>query len=359
MDVLSPEDKLKGIAQLLKQERPTKPVTVRDLLNWFGAQRRGPLKVEQIRDALESAELQTKPDFEEPYIDGTIEFILAGQEPVVTENRAKPGLETGQTVDPKYRIRRLPSANRGVTSVSPNHTVRQAITIMLADDFSQLPVMTNKRSVSGVISWRSIGKSILLYGKSITSEVREVMEPAVIVKADSSIFRVIDSVVAKQYILVRDENTALITGLVTTSDLSEEFHSLAEPFFRLGEIENQLRRLINSAGFTKDELQRHTDCNDGTQTVNEVSDLTFGGFVRILQNPQMWSRLRLSLDRTTFAERLDGIRQIRNDVMHFSPDPFDEEDLESLRRFSSFLDESLRTCAALSVGSAAQVVRSR
>jgi len=45
----------------------------------------------------------------------------------------------------------------------------------------------------------------------------------------------------------------------------------------------------------------------------------------------------LSVDRRAFIEKLNEVRRIRNDIMHFSPDGVADEDLTTLRRFSQFL----------------------
>ena len=38
----------------------------------------------------------------------------------------------------------------------------------------------------------------------------------------------------------------------------------------------------------------------------------------------------MEIDRPTFVKRLDTVRRIRNDVMHFHPDGISDEDLEVL-----------------------------
>jgi hypothetical protein len=43
------------------------------------------------------------------------------------------------------------------------------------------------------------------------------------------------------------------------------------------------------------------------------------------------------MDRKTFISKLDKVRVVRNDVMHFEPDPLDPEDLQLLRDFAHFL----------------------
>lgn len=55
----------------------------------------------------------------------------------------------GAAVDPTYRIGKLQAANKKVIVIAPNHSLEQAITLMLANDFSQLPVMQSDRDVKG------------------------------------------------------------------------------------------------------------------------------------------------------------------------------------------------------------------
>jgi hypothetical protein len=163
------------------------------------------------------------------------------------------------------------------------------------------------------------------------------MEPAFEVSADDSLFAAIGVIVEHQYVLVRASDQR-VTGIVTTSDLSLQFQQLAEPFLLLGEIENHVRRLIDGK-FTAQELAGASDPSDDERQVTSVADLTFGEYVRLLENPENWKRLKLGVDRAVFVKELDRIRAIRNDVMHFDPDPLGEENLGALRRFVGFLQK--------------------
>jgi len=57
----------------------------------------------------------------------------------------------------------------------------------------------------------------------------------------------------------------------------------------------------------------------------------------LLQKEDRWEKLQLLIDRGSFIKRLEEIRDIRNDVMHFDPDGISEEDLQVLRDFTLFL----------------------
>lgn len=59
--------------------------------------------------------------------------------------------------DTIYRIKELPSAKREIVWINLNDTIQKAITLMMLNDFSQLPVMSTETRVEGIISWKTIG----------------------------------------------------------------------------------------------------------------------------------------------------------------------------------------------------------
>src|SRR5262245_47875706 len=59
--------------------------------------------------------------------------------------------------DPTFRVSKLAAANRAPVSLQPDSTITEAVTLMMANDFSQLPVFSGDRNVKGAVSWRSIG----------------------------------------------------------------------------------------------------------------------------------------------------------------------------------------------------------
>ncbi len=65
--------------------------------------------------------------------------------------------------------------------------------------------------------------------------------------------------------------------------------------------------------------------------------MTLGEYIRLLENPARWDKLGVPIDRKTFVAELERVREIRNDVMHFDPDPVAPEDLAVLQKFARFL----------------------
>ncbi len=333
------DERLKQIAADLRNGEPSPTPTAREFLSWIGAKRRGYWIVSRLRWALERAGLVTEPDFESAYIDSPITFALAPsgepEEPEVEGEglgEAEPG-PAEQYADPTYRVSKLQAANSVPVSVKPDDDVSTAVTKMLASDYSQLPVMTNERDVKGVISWRSIGARLAT--GSTAGTVRGFMDGAVEVESTASLFSVIGQVVVHDYVLVRAKDRRIV-GIVTSSDLSLQFRQLAEPFLLLGEIENHIRRILGEK-LDHGDFQAACDPDGPDRDIQGVEDLTFGEYVRLLQNPEKWEKLDLRLDRAVLVDRIDRVRGIRNDVMHFDPDGIPDEDLDVLRETSRFL----------------------
>jgi CBS domain-containing protein len=355
-EMLDADGQLAAIATQLKAGTAPSPVTVRTFLSWFHVQRRGYYKVREIRSALKKADLLTVPDFESAYIDAVMTFALplvAGTGAVSTtppsvigsssvsmnlsvataDGVVIPQLLGGAAADPTYRIGKLAAANNPPIGVKPGASLKEAVTLLLSHDFSQLPVMQSEYVVKGMVSWASIGSRLAIGQQG--DKVDDFLETPIEISAETSLFAVIGTIVGKDYVLIRDSKNR-IAGIITTSDLSLQFGQLGEPFLLLGEIENHVRRLIDGK-FTIDEVKEARDPSDAEREVKSVADLTFGEYVRLLSKPERWNKLDLAVDRAVFVKQLDQVREIRNDVMHFDPDGVDDEDLVTLRRFGSFL----------------------
>jgi len=313
--------------------------SARDLLRLFGKHRRGSWINSRIQSELDKLGITTFPLFYTTWVDEPFIYKLKDKPGPTKKVQEQKDDQSGNTTDidnvfkdPTFRVGRLESANTEPLSVSPNATLSEAVTTMRMHDFSQLPVV-NGNALKGMVSWRSIGWH--LSQKRDGTEVRHFMDNAYEITPDESLFRAIELV--KQHDAVLVKNNGKITGIITTYDLSAEFRQLAEPFLLLAEIENQIRIILGDK-LTGSELEGVKDPNDTERNISCIDDLTFGEYVRIFQNPELWGKLQLEIDQKVFSKKLDDIRRIRNDVMHFNPDPLENKDLLSLRNFSVFLD---------------------
>lgn len=344
---LHPESRLAEIATDVQNAKEV-AVSPREIIGWFGAKRRGVNVVAMIREAFKQKNLITNPDFEYEYIDGLVIFQLASN--AESPSAPEPDSETDDsssfleepstllnegliTTDPTYRLGKLPAANHKPVMVHPDDSINKAVTLMMEHDFSQLPVQRNVSSVEGMFTWESLANR-LHFGHSPT-KVGECMERAHVISSELSIFDAVAEVTQNNVVLVR-ANNKLITGIVTTFDLSRQFRQLGEPFLLLGEIENQVRRILDGC-FTLEELTKIRDETDTDREVTSLSDLTFGEYLRLIENGENWGKLAMPLDRPEFVKKLDDVRVIRNNVMHFDPDGIDDSDIDTLRKFARFM----------------------
>lgn len=339
-----PEELRVAADQVKRNEVPPK-ITVRQLLQYFSFQRRGFIKAFVVQQALDAVGIATDPPFLDVWIDAEISFIpkKAEEHPSsgTSGKKKKDSIapeetvdSAGETYDPTYRIGLLAAANQPIVSVNPDEDLTTAVTRMLNNDYTQLPVMRTEHDLKGIISWASIGSRMAL--KQRCKWVRDCMDTHVqMVHASASLFSVIPIIVEHNYVLIIG-NDNKITGIVTASDLSLQFQQLTGPFLLLREIEQHIRKIISSK-LTIDDLKLAQDPSDQKE-VHSVNDLTLGEYVRIFQNPDLWEKLGLDgLSRPEFAATLDDIRTIRNDVMHFDPDPLEPEHLRKLTSFARFL----------------------
>ena len=302
-------------------------LTVRQLLQRFGYQRRGDLINSQIRNGLDKFKLRTDQDVTVAWLDSPITIELDSDAPGARDTR--------RTSDPTHRIAALAAANRRPTSIKPESPLREATTIMQMHDYSRLPVMKNDRNVSGMVTWESIGSRLAL-GRECTY-VRQCMEPAEVAPGTTRLFDAIGIVSKHGYVLVRGTDR-VITGIVTATDLTEQLGQFAGPFLFVGEIEGHLRNLIHGY-FTLEELQA---ASGDDRPIEGSSDLTFGGYCRLLESADNWERLGLGIDRAEFIRHLNAVRDMRNDVMHFNPDGLGGDQRKTLQNVARFFDQLAR-----------------
>jgi predicted transcriptional regulator len=363
----------------LKQGKPIYRVRVRRLLELAGSERRGYVIIQKIRKVLDTHGLVTIPDFELAWIDSLVRIRLASDgdaqdalesnldrvvgeqessdEPIVdpaisnqdlsplaTDAIAEPlnaPLDTATTeatdanvnssIDPIVRVSSLAAANRGVVSVSTSDKLDKATTLMLFENYSQLAVMQGARDVKGMISWESIARRSMQ--SPPPSTVQDCIIEARIVNANDALFDTLREVEQYGYVLVKDQGK--ITGIVTATDFATELASMSQAFISIGTIErlirNRLHPCLAEADFSY--LEQHSRALEE----KDFARLTFGENVRLIERPEIWSRLKVSVDKAEFTKRLSVIKEIRNDVMHFGPDPLSASQKKSLAQMESLL----------------------
>ncbi|MCW6008871.1 hypothetical protein K1W54_30650 [Micromonospora sp. CPCC 205371] len=314
-------------------ERHPEEFSVRELLALWGAKDRGD-QISRIEADLANHGLVTSPSFRKVTLDSTVRLVVGSadtDEPPTTD--AGPIAAVADEVDSDgdpigLTVGNLPSALGGLSSVAPNASFEEAITKMLLNDFSQLAVLNGPRTLRGAITWQSIAHARHADPNAKLSDAID--SDAVDVRYDKELIDVLPALQRNGFVFVRDqENT--VAGIVTTADVVHVYGEMAMPFFQLGELDRSLRRVIAR---NSDLEQVSGICGRKIQSFDELS---MGEYQRVLGDPAVWTALGWPLDRVTFIERLNSIRQIRNDVMHFNPDPPPVGTIDKLRKLNSLL----------------------
>lgn len=237
-------------------------------------------------------------------------------------------------------IGNLECAERFPEQISPSHSVEQALTRMALHDFSQLVVTTGPRSIKGLISYKSVAQAYLHGSPKTVGDCLDKSVP--IVELSEPLLKVVERFQSHDAVLViRPDGT--LSGIVTPADIAAEFGAMAAPFFLIGQIEDQLRWLVQKSfpDLTGPLAVVGVTLEDGRAP--SVSELAMGEVHRILDNDQNWSQFGIKFDRAEFCKELDAIREIRNAVMHFRDLPIGAAD--RLRRFASVVQTTYRALA--------------
>ena len=145
------------------------------------------------------------------------------------------------------------------------------------------------------------------------------------------------------YLLVRS-NSGVILGIITSADITDRFHSLAKPFFILGEIEFRLRCCLGPKLNGAPVKAVSSKAKKG-----DVAELMFGDYVKLLNPDHTNSTLRQNADsnwqtlgwagvnRAQFVHQLNQVRLIRNSIAHFDAAPPTPQQLADLTEFSALL----------------------
>jgi len=320
---MTPEHFAELVTEIKEKDKEFQ-ITPRDLVEAFGCVKRTTGNVARIDTYLQKNKLVTEPNYTDSWIDSEITLKH--------KKKAKAKIEN----DPIQRLKLLTAANKEPVSITANSTVKEAITLMMLNNYSQLPVMSGARQVVGVVTWETIGYGLTQGAKS--DKARDFLnKEVVILDYETPILDAVARIIENEFALVR-KNDNTICGIVTIADISLQFINVTEPFLLLEQIENHVRQILNGK-FLLQELRDFCKIGEEERKIDFIDDLNFGDYVRIIEKPEHWERLNLSIERSYFIKHLDSVRQIRNDIMHFDPEGITEEQRADLLKMSKFLME--------------------
>jgi CBS domain-containing protein len=323
------------------------PVTVRRLLALFDETRRSPSVIDRIARTMRDHAISCTPNFVDAWIDETVALRLPATD-VIREDVTRP--QRIEAPSPEFEIARVPepnpqvssgssapfvdaanrvgaiaAAHRPLVSLSPDDPIIEAVSIMQLRGVGMVSVTERgDRKLLGIVTWRSIAVALL---DRTSPMLRQCLEPARECPMDADLFEVARMVRADGPVFVRGA-AGVLCGPVTQEDLVAEFGPRLEPFLLAGEVELALRSLVQER-FPE---EARSTC-DARGTLAQRG-LTLGECQRILQDPRCFEGAGIPFSRRQFDARLEDVRLLRNDLMHFNGgEPIDPQRVDELRHF--------------------------
>lgn len=324
----------------VKKQGKSETLTIRSFIWLFDCyEKRTSGNVWRINEFLHKEKMMVHPNFQNGWIDEMI--VLKEMDKAKIKNGKVTDENEEEKFDPINRLSVLKAASQMPLSITKESNLEKAYHLMWKNDYSQLPVMNNDREILGIISWQSIAKGLI--AKKDSNLVKDFMtNDYKVLPEETPLFDAIKEVVKTEMIFVLTKEKKIL-GPVTPFDLNEEFLEQIEPYILLEQIENFIRLILNDKIVHEDILKLLT-IQETNRTILSISDMTFGEYLRIIENNEMWLLLGLPFIKSDFVNELEEIRKIRNGVMHFHPDKISLIDLKKLRSMSTFLMDFLKNC---------------
>ncbi|WP_181548931.1 hypothetical protein [Micromonospora saelicesensis] len=318
------------------EEGTPRTLTVREFIRHWGLEDRDRTTSAQIDADLANHGLTTIPDFRTVSLDKTIRIVVLpeGDSDDAATDVASDGVEATtsddeESVDFGLTLGNLLPDDMSLAWVSPTASFEEAITAMQVDDFSQIAVLTNPYTLHGAVSWESIAAAKHRNARAAFSDAIDRRAATRVFDYNVRLLDVLETLQQSGFIFVRDDQRK-ITGIITAADVVRKYDETATPFFLIGEIDQELRQLLQN---TFDEETVRQACSSAGSSFRSFDSMSIGQYQAVLDNPDCWQQLDWPLDRRVFIKRLDQLRKVRNNVMHFNPDPVRHTDVDKLRHF--------------------------
>ncbi|MFN0291204.1 CBS domain-containing protein [Pedobacter helvus] len=211
-----------------------------------------------------------------------------------------------------------------VISCAASDSLAKAKSLMVLNDFSQLPVLDEKNKILGAISWKSIGKSEFLDNES--NLVKDYMEDAAVIKNTEDFLKYLKLIARKEFVLVKNYHGELV-GIITTYDMTINFKEFLIPFLKIGIVEDSLRKII-------------TDWQLEVKGGKKPENLVFSEYIKVFQDEKNWQKMKFrNLDKASFIDKLNEIRVIRNKIAHYKPDGISSQEIFNITSFAEIIEK--------------------
>lgn len=230
-------------------------------------------------------------------------------------------------------------------TIDEDDSVRDALVVMVSNDFSQLPAVNKLGNLSGLISEQSISRSYLYLGDDaglLDLKVADCCEKPTVLALESDVLDALGLLKRTPSVVIVSDKKPV--GIVTTTDAIEFFRDLAEGLVLIEDMEVTLRQYVDEAFPTEEAREQalrnafdNRKKDDGSREVS-YDRLTLGDYINLVTNRRNWEHFQGPLEsRTVFQKYLSHVREIRNQLVHFRG-RLDAVQYDQLRRAHDWLE---------------------
>jgi len=224
--------------------------------------------------------------------------------------------------------------------VLSDRSLNEAITKMVANGFSQLPVLRRSatpirdKDVVGVVTWESVGKHIVKPGFDTSVAVSKFCTErySVAFCRDGDCIKDVAEQMKEEYVLVLNSRHEVMC-MVTHSDLADLYLNIVRPYSEIEVIESAIRRIVGC--LTVSQLRTAARDKSRAMQIRSVDDLEMGEYIALFS--KYWNCFGLGCDKNVVMEQMEKLRLIRNSVMHFRPQGVSAADRQVLSGLRALL----------------------
>ncbi|MFD8586807.1 HPP family protein [Streptomyces californicus] len=212
-------------------------------------------------------------------------------------------------------VGRLPSARSELKTVRLTDPLSRAVELLSENAYDQLPVLDDDGHLRGSISWREIGAT----NRPATALVEDAAVLKVrSIRTDEPMVDCLADVADHGCVFVLNPDGSL-SGIVTGHDLAHRFEQELRPYALIQELELRLRRALKKALMQVKEIHGEYGLPGDPAKIVKLAEqgMNFADYITLLKRDDVWRATGWQFPQQSFAERMDRVRKIRNETMHF------------------------------------------
>lgn len=212
-----------------------------------------------------------------------------------------------------------------VLTIQSYTKVRDVLSLMVENDFSQLPIVDESGKLIGIATEKSIiGTYFHTTGmvSILDLDVGHCQTKPYTIQKDADIFEVLDLLKNSYAVIVVEHDRPI--GILTDYDTTHFFRDLSEGLILVEDIEVTLRRYIESIYTNENSLDGalmkafRAHRQDPTRPAKEYTELSFGDHIQLITAENNWEKFSSYFEpKEMFLQLMNQVGQIRNQLAHF------------------------------------------